>query len=253
MEVLVNRFAKITGSLLKAIAYAYHTFFPKKRFEIPFYDPAKKQGKQLRIPKVIWQTNYTNRVTLPVYINFLFIRLLSKDWDYRYVSTEERLEYFKQHAPKELLEAYMQLTDGASQADMWRLFVLYNEGGVYMDIDAHPVWPLSKMIDENDEAVFLKNKEHYTNYFIASSKHHPIIKEILDLTLKNIQHKRIGRGVYDLTGPAVMNKVIGEREVKSRYYRETCIQGSFTNEYFQYIDKPKGKWTYKKKEELLKQ
>jgi len=29
-------------------------------------------------------------------------------------------------------------------------------------------------------------------------------------------------------------------------------QGSFTNEHFQYIDKPRGKWTHKKDSELLK-
>ncbi|RLA79851.1 MAG: glycosyl transferase, partial [Epsilonproteobacteria bacterium] len=35
-------------------------------------------------------------------------------------------------------------------------------------------------------------------------------------------------------------------------YKYTCNQGGFTNEYFQYIDKPRGKWTHAKKEDLLK-
>lgn len=58
--------------------------------------------------------------------------------------------------------------------------------------------------------------------------------------------------MYSLTGPMVLNKAIGEEEINYRLYKYTCIQGSFTNEHFQYLDKPRGKWTHAKKEDLLK-
>jgi mannosyltransferase OCH1-like enzyme len=32
----------------------------------------------------------------------------------------------------------------------------------------------------------------------------------------------------------------------------TCIQGSFTNEHFQYIDRPRSKWTHVDNQDLLK-
>jgi mannosyltransferase OCH1-like enzyme len=70
--------------------------------------------------------------------------------------------------------------------------------------------------------------------------------------VENIEQKNIGAGVYDLTGPTVLNRAIGEQNVKYRHTKITCIQGSFSNEYFQYIDKPRGKWTHAKKEALLK-
>ena len=60
------------------------------------------------------------------------------------------------------------------------------------------------------------------------------------------------KGVYGMTGPTVLNTAIGENKVHHRHNRITCIQGSFTNEYFQYIDKPRGKWIHAKNEELLK-
>ena len=54
-----------------------------------------------------------------------------------------------------------------------------------------------------------------------------------------------------MTGPTVLNDALEGKEFNSRYYRETCVQGSFTNEYFQYIDKPRSKWTHMKNSELL--
>jgi len=251
--IVINRFTKITGSLVKALCYPFHYIFPNMRFTIPTQsDPIIKSNKAFKITKIIWQTNYSNKVTLPVYINYLWNRLMSLDFEYRYVSTEERLEFIQNNASKEAIEAFEQLTDGAAQADFWRLFVLNCIGGIYMDIDAHLVWSLSKIIKSVDTEVILLNKEHYTNYFIASQKNNPILEKSLTMIINNIKDRKIDGGVYNLTGPAVLNLAIGDEPVTHRFYKITCIQGSFTNEYFQYIDKPRGKWTHKKNEDLLK-
>jgi mannosyltransferase OCH1-like enzyme len=45
---------------------------------------------------------------------------------------------------------------------------------------------------------------------------------------------------------------LNNHPVNDQSYRYVCVQGSFTNEHFQYIDKPRGKWTHKKPEEILK-
>ena len=79
---------------------------------------------------------------------------MSLDWEYRYASTEDRLDFMRSHASQQISNAFEQLTDGASQADLWRLFVLNYYGGVYMDIDAHLVWPLSKIIKPENSEVF---------------------------------------------------------------------------------------------------
>ena len=251
--VVANRLIKIFGALIKTLSYPFHAILPNHRFTIPEYSPAKyKSKKTQKIPRTIWQTNFTNRVALPVYVNYLFNRLMSLHYDYRYVSTEARLEYLEAHASDEIVHAYKQLTNGAAQADLWRMFVLWKEGGVYMDIDAHLVWPLAWLIQANDNELFLINKEHYTNYFIAAAPNHPILKDTLDIIVDNIRNRRVEQGVYYLTGPVTFNKAIGEKKVNSRFYRVTCIQGSFTNEHFQYIDRPRSKWTHVDHQDLLK-
>jgi len=252
--ILANRVIKILGTIVKTFSYLFHFIFPKLRFTIPAQsDPIIKSNNETLIPKIIWQTNFTAKASLPVYANYLFNRLMALDYEYRYVSTEERHEFMNEFASKEIATAFNQLTDGAAQADLWRMFVLNYYGGVYMDIDAHIVWPMSKIISPKDKELFLLNKQHYTNYFIASAKENETIKKTIEIIVNNVNEKKIGGGVYDLTGPTTFNTAIGDTEVNHRFYKITCIQGSFTNEHFQYIDKPRGKWTHAKKEELLKE
>ncbi|MDQ7005532.1 MAG: glycosyltransferase [Ghiorsea sp.] len=109
--------------------------------------------------------------------------------------------------------AYKQLTNGAAQADLWRMFVLWKEGGVYMDIDAHLVWPLAWLIKPEDDELFLINKQHYTNYLIAAAPNHPILKETIDIIVDNIQNRRVEqKNALD-----ILRKVIASLDEKIRF------------------------------------
>lgn len=251
--VVSNGLCRLLGNIVKISSYPFHAIFPNKRFTIPEFSPAKLvSNKPNRINKTIWQTNYSNKVTLPVYCNYLFNRLLSLSYDYRYVSTEEREAYIKANADERAFTAYSQLTDGAAQADFWRLFTLYQEGGIYMDIDGHLVWALSAIIDENDSEVLITRRNLYTNFFLASEKGNPFLKDTLDIIIDNIEQRRIDGGVFNLTGPVTLNKALEGKQVNKRRDKITCAQGTFTNEHFQYMDKKMGKWNHAKNEDLLK-
>ncbi|QIM67497.1 glycosyl transferase [Mannheimia granulomatis] len=251
--ILCNGLFRLLGNIVKISSYPFHALFPQKRFTIPEYSPAKiKSSKQTKITKTIWQTNYSNKVTLPMYANYLFNRLMSLSYDYRYISTEAREAYIKSNADERTFNAYSKLTDGAAQADFWRIFTLLKEGGIYIDIDGHLVYPLSQIINEHDSEVLIKRRDRYTNFFLASEKNNWILRDTLELIISNIENRRIEGGVFEMTGPETLNKAIGDKSVNYRRDKVTCAQGTFTNEYFQYIDKPGSKWNHKKNEELLR-
>ncbi|WP_069212348.1 glycosyltransferase family 32 protein [Vibrio cholerae] len=254
-KVIANRLIRLTGNLFKMLSYPFHWVFPKLRFTIPAYSPAKlKMRANASIPRTIWQTNYSNKSTLPVYLNYLFNRLMSLSYDYRYVSTEAREEYLRENAPQEVYDAYMKLTDGAAQADLWRVTTLYQQGGIYMDIDATLVWPLGRLLKGVNDALYIKikNGTEITNYFLATKPHNPHFQKVMDTIVHNIQHYDVKKGVYGTTGPAVFNDVLKDETIDYRRRRYVCIQGAFTNEHFQYLDKPRGKWTHQKPEDLIK-
>ena len=205
--------------------------------------PLVKGTKTYAIPRTIWQTNFTNKVTLPVYFNFLFNRVLAPGFDYRFMVTADRETFVCDNYPGKIYEAYSRIQIGAAQADFWRVLVLQKYGGVYMDIDAHLIWPLGKILESDQEELFLQIKTgEISNYFIASKPNNPNLQAIIDQIVENIENES-SENVYELTGPGVFNKVLGSRDVPKRYYVYTCNQGNFTNEHFQYIDKPQGKWT----------
>ncbi len=242
--LISNRLIKLFANLLKALCYVFHFFFPKKRFTLPAYAKPLWQGKKhYAVPRKLWQTNYTNRVTLPVYLNYLFNRLLAYDFEYHFAITEDRATFIKANYSDEIYRAYSRIQIGAAQADFWRLLVLYKEGGVYMDIDAHLVWRLSAIVTADKTELYLQNRaKDLTNYFIASQPGNPNIKAMIDMVMKNIEENTL-TNVFDLTGPGILNKVLDIDTAPTTYFRYTCNQGSFTNDYFQYVDKPEGKWT----------
>ncbi|TDQ59567.1 mannosyltransferase OCH1-like enzyme [Mesocricetibacter intestinalis] len=251
--LILNSLMRIIGNIVKILSYPFHAIFPKARFTLPEFSPAKRRTeRQTQIKGTIWQTNYSNKVTLPVYCNYLINRLFALSYEYRYVSTEQRAEYIRTNADERTYNAYSKLTDGAAQADFWRIFTLYHEGGVYMDIDAHLVWCLSDIISPQDTEVVITRRDKYTNFFLASAKGNAFLKDTLDIIIDNIEQQRVEGGVFVLTGPSTLNTALEGKKVNARRDKLTCVQGTFTNEYFQYMDKKRGKWTHAKNEDLLK-
>ncbi|MFC2993630.1 glycosyltransferase family 32 protein [Halomonas tibetensis] len=241
--VAVSRLIKLGANTTKVLSYPFHWLLPNKRFTLPERAaPLLKGGTPSRIPRIIWQTNFTHRVTLPVYLNYLFNRLMAPRFEYRFMITEARREFIAEHYP-EILPHYERLQIGAAQADLWRLLVLLKSGGVYLDIDAHQIWPLSCVLGTEREELYVTTRRgDLSNYFIASAPGNSHMKAVIDQIISNITGEVV-TGVFDTTGPGVFNKVLDQAKVPTVSYRHAVHQGSFTNEHFQYIDKAEGKWT----------
>ena len=241
---LTRSLIKVIANTLKVLSYGFHAVFPNKRFVIPeSAPPLFTANTESQIPRVIWQTNYTDRVTLPVYLNYLFNRLMAPCHAHRFLTTEGRLTFLEHNFNVDVVEAYRQIQIGAAQADFWRAFCLNHSGGVYLDIDAHLVWPLELSIRKEQPEAFLRIKTgEISNYFIASRPNNPHLQKVCNQILLNIK-TRCTENIYDLTGPGVFTSVLRNENVQTVYYLTTVNQGNFTNEHFQYIDKPQGKWT----------
>lgn len=252
--IATNRLIKLFGNLCKGLCYLYHQIFPTSRFILPSHAVPwiGKTTDNSGIPKIIWQTNFSNRCTLPVYLNFLFNRLMTSSWQYNYVSTEDRAVFIKEHMDEVTYQAYLKLTNGAAQADLWRLVVLYVHGGVYLDIDATLIWPLSLTLKRFHESLFIRVKKNteITNYFLATKPGTELYRQLIAHVVKNINNYN-GEGVYDTTGPGAFPGIIEKYDPPCLDRKLVCIQAGFTNEYFQYMDKPRGKWTHQDPKALV--
>jgi mannosyltransferase OCH1-like enzyme len=250
---LANRCLKIIGNLAKhLLGHPFHWMFPQKRFCIPKHAaPLWTANKSCLIPRTVWLTNFTNRVSFPVYLNYLVNRLLAPAYTFRFMDDADMQQFIEKNCSAVIYQDYLCLKDGAAKADLWRLLVLHKHGGVYADIDSHLVWPLGRSLKPDDDELYLRSGGNsLTNYFIASKANHPNLKKIIAVVRRNIKNRK-QTFVWGLTGPGPMIEALSEATVHSRASRFVSLQGTFTNEYFQYLDKPNGKWTHTKEADIL--
>jgi mannosyltransferase OCH1-like enzyme len=226
---------QLIGNILKFFFYLDFWLRPGKRYTIPAVAaPLVQAGTPKRIPRIIWQTNYTNKTTLSVYVNYLFNRMMAPTFEFRLCRDADCDTFIKENFPSEIYEAYSRLQIGAARADLWRVLVLYIHGGIYMDIDAALSWCPDAIL--NQAELFIRAKDgKLTNYFLACAPGHPILKDIANKIIENITDGSIA-SVYDMTGPTVVDAVASSAPVRIEPHSLVCRQGQFTKKYFQYPD-----------------
>ncbi|MDN2581002.1 glycosyltransferase [Aquibium sp. ELW1220] len=137
-RMIRHKLVKILGNGLKPVFAIHHRLLPEKRYVIPEVSYARRPSvPHGPIPYVVWQTNYSNEVTLSVYANYLFNRWLSPEFEFRYSSDETCDAFVRDNYPAAVYGAYARLNVGASRADFWRVLVLLKHGGIYLDIDSN--------------------------------------------------------------------------------------------------------------------
>lgn len=202
----------------------------------------------MTIPKIIHQT-YRN-YELPPQIQLLIDRTksINPDWEYRFYTDADILQYIKTKCDDKALQAYLKIKPefGAGRADLFRYLVLYNEGGVYMDIKSICIHRLNDVIRNDDTFIVTqwqnghgqKNQDagkyvrlerlgifdgEYQQWFIICEKKSPIMKHVVDKIIDNILNYRAwyyGRhsygklGVLFVTGPVAYTQAIFEVQDK---------------------------------------
>ena len=100
------------------------------------------------IPKIIWQTHEYKHEDIPE--NFLRTmqtwKNLNPEWQHRYADATERARQVRRY--DQTLYRYYLLADNITQADIWRYIAIYENGGVYADMDSICTMPLDYMIDK---------------------------------------------------------------------------------------------------------
>jgi len=248
LAYLTGRAIKLFANSLRPLFYCHYKLFPNQRFSLKTTKELWPNRRQILdhtkrlIPRIIWQTNYTEKVSLPIIAARTNNRILAPNYQHIFVSDEECSDYVKIHCPARTFDLYRRLRAGAAKSDLWRLLVLYREGGIYMDIDAHLIYPLDRIITPGTSELFLYHGNNKaTNYFIASEPGNPTLKALINEALKRIE-KAKKKTVYHLTGPGLFQSILAKRAHTYRYCYYTCMQNNFSNKFFQYIDKPTGHW-----------
>jgi mannosyltransferase OCH1-like enzyme len=128
----------------------------------------------ITIPKILFQTAATPQQD---YVIRMIKRFLTPEWDYKYFSDTDILEFFKANPLEDFPDIsakFHSFKKGAHKADLFRYYYLFINGGVFLDSDA--------MIYTNIEKV-VKNY----GFFSVNSSCHPgsIFQGIIGSCQKN--------------------------------------------------------------------
>lgn len=167
-----------------------------KSFELPVPEVRVPQHD---IPKVIHQTWKDDKLTglaPSVKRNTQKWQNANPDYEYKLYGNVQCVEYLETHFPDEdYVWAFEQLVPGAFKADFFRYALLFNEGGVYLDIDTAPLdVTLDEMLEKAEYPDFLSVREAFMlpgvwQAFIACKPGIPFLKVALDQIVSNIKNK----------------------------------------------------------------
>ena len=120
--------------------------------------------KAREIPLVILQTYGGPNSSIP--LSRLLPSELTRGFTRRLFDDEACLEYLRSHrisniSTEEVLHAYLSLGSPAHRADLWRYCILYNEGGIYVDIKTAIKAPLT--------TIFASRRDKFTWYTVLGA------------------------------------------------------------------------------------
>ena len=181
-------------------------------FVLPHLMPAvtlvrsEYDAKVSSIPKIIHQTFETAllppalKSAVDTWIN------LNPDYEHRYFSDADRRNFIKQHFEPVVLRAYDKLIPGSYRADLWRYCVIYQNGGVYVDIKLGALVPMSQIITNDVDMVLVNDNldgSMFTSFFAAVPKH-PALRRCIDITVQRVMNEEYGPYMVYPTGPLAM-------------------------------------------------
>lgn len=184
------------------------------------------------IPKNIWQTYKNTYESLPDYALSATNTWIDKnpDWTYNYFSDQDVMDFVRDNFDSKWINIFQACPLGVMRADIWRVMILYINGGMYTDLDTICNVPISQWFDEsigfkNDkgehEWIDLSSKSmilnaehemHIEQWTFLSEPGHPALNKILE----NIEAAFINPDysnphfVHQMTGPGVFTKSILE-------------------------------------------
>ncbi|WP_312189984.1 glycosyltransferase family 32 protein [Leclercia sp.] len=109
------------------------------------------------IPKIIHQIYTHGWQTLPDEIKNQIKDLRQKNpaWEYRFYDENDIIRYVSAFFGQDMLDLYLCINPeyGAVRADLFRYLVIYNEGGIYLDIKSFCTRPLDEIVTRDCELI----------------------------------------------------------------------------------------------------
>ena len=166
------------------------------------------------IPNIIFRTSVENLIDCHEKLLHVFNQTVSINPEYVqiYFDQNDVLNFLADYFPQYLAD-FNAITAGAYQADIFRLLVLYQFGGVYADVGYQFLHGLKNFLFENDEFLASKDRPDVLSLrsslsqgFLASFPQHPFLKYSIERIMHSVRNKLYHCTALDITGPQALGR-----------------------------------------------
>lgn len=170
--------------------------------------PAPPLSQQDRIPRKIFQ--FWDAADRPPQVAALMEenRCANPGYSHRCFDLRTALEFMQDKQETAAIKAIRLAPHAAAKADIFRLVLLWHEGGIFLDADDRCIAPLSGLIDHRLR--FMGYQEPLMsigNNFLAVQPHEPIIRAALDDAVTSFNGPR-GEVIWLASGPGAMTRAV---------------------------------------------
>jgi hypothetical protein len=168
------------------------------------------------VPKLLWRTGPypLHKAPLQQKAAMATFAQMAPGWLQVYATDTECRHFLQTAFPGAPIRAYDAVLPSAYKADIWRLFVLLQYGGLYADIGYQMMRPLASFFNA-DEDQFLTAKDRSTDgrprvlqALLGAYPRHHVIAAMADAVLKRVEARALGVDPQDVTGPTVVGPVV---------------------------------------------
>jgi len=153
---------------------------------------------------------------------------LNPEYKHKLYSGKDCIKYINEHFKDdpEILKCFLAFKPNAYKCDVFRIIVLYNEGGWYSD-SRQVCYQSLDILNNADKEFYCVvdapiNPNCVTQAFIGSVPKHPILKKYIEIIKFNVKHKHYGIDCLFPTGPGAFMQAAVDYLRKNH---EKCMVG----------------------------
>lgn len=168
------------------------------------------RARRNRIPNQVFQ--FWDSVDLPEQIGALMEqnRRLNPGYVFHRFNEAEAFAYLKEKDETQAMRGFRLAPHAAGKADIFRLAVLWHEGGIYLDVDDRCLKPLDDLVDPRFRFIgHQEPQKSIGNNFLAVRRRDPIMRAALDEAVGAFSGPR-GESLWLSTGPGAITRAVAQ-------------------------------------------
>jgi len=157
------------------------------------------------IPKVIYQTWKTQNIHKNIHKLHNKMLKINSDYEHIIYTDDQMFDFVKSNYDKNIFNFFERINNIVSRADFWRYLILYQKGGIYLDIDSTINTKISSFLNDDDDSLITveRNPELFVQWALFFQRNHPILERVIENVLANISKNKHPNDIISTTGPGV--------------------------------------------------